>query len=150
MSRYIPELQSLCAKKIAEHSRSLSPEDRYYFLKEIPKHLQDLVRSFPISFLEWCEYQCYLSMDSIHYLKDKPQGKSYMTQSFEEDCEKGYVGKIMWRKCSNYYCGNQKLSRIISRSDFIPYGLCNECRSHRIKILPYRRLLLNIRNIYLN
>lgn len=131
--RYIIELTALCARILAEKSRKLSQEERYYFLKSIPKHLHEYVRAFPTDFIEWYKDEALMSKDMAMFYLKNPDKQHYIREGFKKDCEKGITRRrVLIRKCGNYYCQNRILEKIIATPYDIYWRLCNECKRYRI------------------
>jgi len=139
--RYIPELQALCAKNIAKHCRSMTKKDRYYFLRKIPKHLKEYVNCFPTDFILWCGHEQILNLKIIqHYIRYSKDQK-YIRNSYISDCESGITRRrIIFRKCSNYYCENDFLDKIIHDSSYVYWNLCSECKKYRV----YHHILMKL------
>ena len=131
--RYIPELQSLCSREISKQCRKMTYEERYYFLRYIPLHLKILIESFPTDFIVWCGNELLLSKHIINYYNDNPNKIFYIIKGFQKDCENGITRrKVIWRKCSNYYCNNDFLDKIIASPYDFYWNLCKECNKHLI------------------
>ena len=128
----IPKLQALCARILADKARSLSQKDRYEFLRSIPKHLIDLVKAFPTDVIVWyCNEQLFSTKVMKFYLEHLRE-RCYITNGYRRDCMKGITRrKVLWMKCSNFYCNNMKLSEIIPTSYHIYWGLCEHCSSYK-------------------
>ena len=147
--RYIPELQSLCAKEIAKQCRKLSYEDRYNFLKSIPSHLRELVKCFPTDFIVWCGNEMLLNKNVLKFYINHQNKRHYIVNGFIEDCEKGITRrKVIWRKCANYYCENSYLDKIISTPYSIYWNLCKECKRYLIYHHKLMKIHLKIKNIF--
>ena len=135
--RYIPELQSLCAKEIAKECREMSKEQRYNCLKDIPKHLRNLIKGFPTDFLVWCGNEMLMHYDILkHYINNSKDVK-YIARGFEEDCFKGITRrKMISRKCLNFYCDETVFGCMIQKQYDVRWNLCHICES---KLIPHHK-----------
>lgn len=122
MKRYIPELQSLAARVLADECRKMNSKERYYFLKEIPDIYKIYILAFPTNFICWLEKQKLLD---VKLLKEF---KSEILPEYEKNCKRGYlIEKIILRKCKNYYCDNLVAGQIINTPYYIIFNLCSDC-----------------------
>lgn len=132
--RYVPELVSLCVKKIATHARIMNKKQRYNYLSQIPKHLIPFVKCFPTDFVVWVFDQGFQSsIDMLSFFKDKPDTE-WLLNEYTKECEYGIPSKrFIDRKCPNYYCDETVCGPIISKQHYIRLYLCNVCNSYRMK-----------------
>jgi hypothetical protein len=122
MKRYIPELQSLAARVLADKCRKMNLEERYFFLKEIPKVYREYILGFPSNFICWFEINNLLNVKLLKKIKEE------IPKEYQKDCEKGFANKkIILRKCSNFYCHNFKPGRMIIDSRHTIMNLCFDC-----------------------
>ena len=139
LKRYVPELQALCAKKLAEMCRSMTQKERYDYMKLISIHIKELINSFPINVIEWYKNEHLLNIKIInHYVKHK-EDIHYLVKGFNDDCNKGITRKkVIFRKCQNVYCDDTVLQKIIQSPCDIYWGLCKKCEQYRI---PHHKLM---------
>lgn len=141
IKRYIPELQSLCAKRIASMCRSMSQIDRYNYLKSVPNHLKQLIKSFPVNIIEWYGTEMLLNIKIIRHYVDHKKDIHYLTDGYVRDCQRGITRhKVIWRKCQNVYCDESVLQKIIQSPDDIYWGLCKICERYRIQHHKLKKL----------
>ena len=151
MSNYIPELQSLCARQLANQCRNMNPIERYVFFKTVPNHLKVLIKSFPIDFIKWCGDEYLLCINVTQYYQHSIKGKNYIIQSYKKDCLTGITRrKVIWRKCHNTHCDNLVLQKIIAEPENIFLGLCKECKDYRLSRHIWMMLLLEIEKYFVN
>ena len=139
LQRYIPELQALCAKQIAQECRHMSHKDRYLFMKSLPLNIKELIYSFPVNIIEWCKNEKLLNIKIINYYVKHKDDIHYIYEGYEHDCEKGITRhKIIYRKCQNVYCDETVLQKILQSPCDIYWGLCKKCEYYRI---PHHKLI---------
>ena len=133
LGRYVPELQALAARELARQCRDMKPADRVAFLLALPPNARELVECFPTDFVVWCGHEQLLWTNILRfYLNDPVRRRRNINGGFRRDCERGITRrKVLFRKCSNHYCDNQVLQKIIASPDEIYWGLCLECENHR-------------------
>ena len=125
MERYIPELKSLAAKKIAEMCRKMSKKDRYFFLKSIPKDCKRYIKAFPTCVVLWFKNQSLLNLKGLKFIKTN---KNEILTEYEEQCRNGSFKKKFLRNCSNIYCENLTYGRMICNQSRLYFNLCADCR----------------------
>ena len=141
----IPELQALCAREIAKKCREMDSETYYHFLRKIPKQVQDLIKAFPTNFIVWSGNEGLLNKRILNYYLKYKDERKYITEGYRKNCETGITRrKVIWRKCSNLYCDNLALQKIIAEPDNIYYGLCKECESFRLPHFILKKLHFQI------
>lgn len=147
LERYVPELQTLCAKQIAMLCRSMNQCERYEFMKKVSQDLKVLIYSFPINFIEWCHNEQLLNIKIIQYYAKNKEDAKILPQSYKKDCEKGITReKVLLRKCQNVYCDDVTLQKIFQTQHDIYWGLCNKCEEYRIPHHKLMKLHLQIQN----
>lgn len=148
VSRYIPELQSLCAKLLATNCRSMSQKQRYNFFRNIPFHIKELIKAYPVNIIEWYKDEHLLNIEILqHYIRNK-KDVHYIVNGYISDCNKGITRKrVIWRKCQNIYCENSVLQKITQSPDEMYWGLCEACEQFRI---PHYKLMNLHRTIEAN
>ena len=131
--RYVPELVSLCARKIAKECRKMSQKERYAFLCKISKPIKDIINAFPTSYFVWCGNEGLMNIGSIqHFIKYKDD-REYIFKDFHKDCKTGIADrKMILRKCSNWYCTNTNYKGMIQTPYDMCWNVCNECKKRQI------------------
>lgn len=146
MSRYVPELLSLCAREIANRCRAMTKEERYNYLQSVPKHLVVFIKGFPLDVVGWCFNGGLTSAKRIKsFVKLSPDT---IRETFTDDCLYGSSYHLIPRKCSNVYCDDSSFGRmILTDLYFIRYRLCNTCKSNALNLACWIRLKNSIRTI---
>jgi hypothetical protein len=143
-------LQFYCSKIIAQNMReNLNNEERYNLLIRLPPQIIPLIRSFPISRMDFFKEEGLLDKQFLnYYLKAAPLAilRNEIDEIYHISCEKGYYSKDVWfLSCSNYYCDNKTLSNNSVPSYNIRAHLCQECKKYNLALGYYYKIKNHLR-----
>lgn len=140
-------LQFYSSRELARQMREMTLEEKYnvlIILAHTKPHLLELIRAFPLSYIEWCKEEGLLDKKFLKYYLNSGSPKllkEEITNEYINACQSGFIfKKIAYKKCSNYYCDQYIFTPFSYPSHFWRSNLCNLCYLSVMKMGDFYRM----------